>query len=181
MGAIKSPMAVKGIAAISVSDLSLWDDARAAIETAFSPIQMEMDWFEFHHTDYYAPEMGDKLKKKMVAFQQPWPLNALPEHKHQSNAIEQRFVLDEKRRVNIDPGYITAAKLVLATTKNFAHRIYLDRGIWGDLHLAYRDGRFQPRDWTYLDYREPDVIAFFTEVRTNYLRELGELMLEQKS
>ena len=181
MGEIKTPMPVKGIAAISLSDLSLWPSVREKIEAAWSDIHLEMDWYSFTHTNYYAAEMGEQLSKKMIAFTTHWPLNSLPDFKHRSNAIEKDFLLHRNRQVNIDPGYITAAKLILATTKNFAHRIYLDRGIWGDLHLSYRDGHFQPRDWTYLDYREPDVISFFTNVRTTYLQELGQNMLEQYS
>ena len=73
-----------------------------------------------------------------------------------------------KRAVNIDPGYITEAKLVLASTKDYAHRIYLDKGICAEVTLYYKDGTFRWRDWTYMDYRTDDYIRIFNHIRNIY-------------
>ena len=67
--------------------------------------------------------------------------------------------------MNIDPGYLTQAKLVLASTKDHAHRIYLDRGIFAEVTLFYKDRHWQHRDWTFPDYRRADYHAFFDECR----------------
>jgi len=76
------------------------------------------------------------------------------------------------RIVNIDPGYVNAAKLVLATTKDCSHRIYIGSGIYGDVELIYKCGSFGCLDWTYLDYRTSQAIDFFNEVRSAYLAQL---------
>ncbi|HNY92028.1 MAG TPA: DUF4416 family protein, partial [bacterium] len=76
-----------------------------------------------------------------------------------------------RRRVNLDPGYSEAAKLVLATTKNFGHRIYLGQGIYGDVQLFWRKGRFQSNPWTYPDYLEAKSLEFFSALRQDYLKE----------
>ena len=75
--------------------------------------------------------------------------------------------------VNLDPGYISEVKLVLATTKNYAHRIYLRDGIYGDVHLSFTQNSFQVQPWTYPDYQQKAVIEFFNLVRQNYLQQIS--------
>ncbi|NIA31425.1 MAG: DUF4416 family protein, partial [Actinobacteria bacterium] len=94
--------------------------------------------------------------------------------KLKSNKIESFFSKDAKRSVNIDPGYIETPKLVLATTKNYGHRIYLGQGIYGDVQLYWRNGVFRTNPWTYPDYREMDTLNFLTKVRKKYLSQKGE-------
>ena len=69
------------------------------------------------------------------------------------------------RPLNLDPGYITPAKLVLASTKDHAHRIYLRDGIYAEVTLSFRGRKWQPLEWTYPDYRRDDYQRFFTECR----------------
>jgi hypothetical protein len=76
----------------------------------------------------------------------------------------------EQRPLNLDPGYITLAKLVLASTKDFAHRLYLGRGIYAEITLHFRSGAWQPTQWTYPDYRRPDFQRFFVECRESLKR-----------
>jgi hypothetical protein len=78
----------------------------------------------------------------------------------------------EPRPLNLDPGYLTEAKLVLATTKDRDHRIYLSRGIYAENTLFFHRGAWEPRPWTYPDYRRADYHEFFTRCR-NYLRLAG--------
>ena len=95
----------------------------------------------------------------------------LPSLKHKTNRIETEWMKQGKRQINIDPGYITGAKLVLASTKDFAHRIFIGNGIYGDNHLRFIHGRFVDHPWTYPDYKTELVLRFFTEVRESYLRQ----------
>ena len=173
MGKIKPYPPVKLIAAITISDLNLWPDVKTKLESLFSPIDSYSDWYDFTFTDYYRDEMGDHLKKRMVSFQELIQAEQLPEIKLASNELESEFSQNEKRRVNIDPGYICSAKLVLATTKDYMHRLYLGKGIFGDLHLRIHRGQFQPLDWTYPDYKQPAILHYFTEVRKIYLAQLA--------
>ncbi len=173
MGKIKPYPPVKLIAAVTVSQLSLWQDLKPLLESRFSPIDTALDWFDFTFTDYYREEMGADLKKRMISFQKLIPAEELPAIKIFSNQLEERFKQAGRRRVNIDPGYICQAKLILATTKDFIHRIYLGSGIFGDLHLRLRHGKYEPLEWTYPDYQQPQVLAYFTKVRDVYLEQLG--------
>ena len=86
------------------------------------------------------------------------------------------YTVNEKRLVNIDPGYICPAKLVLATTKNYSHRIYLNKNIYGDIHLQFSNGTFQSQPWTYPDYQNKENIRFFNALRKRYLEQLGDVI-----
>ena len=135
----------------------------------FGPIALESDSFAFTETDYYAASMGPDLKKKFFAFERPIDPAALADIKRQTNAWEAEYAAlgrhAEPRPLNLDPGYITAAKLVLASTKDHAHRIHLRDGIYAEVTLAYRDRRWQPHEWTYPDYRRDDYQRFFNDCR----------------
>lgn len=175
MGGIRKHLPVKLFAAIAVSDTSLWPETQERLETMFSAIDSQMEWYDFHHTDYYRREMGAKLQKRMVSFKSLIDPADLPRCKISSNHLESEFVVDGHRRVNIDPGYLCAPKVVLATTKDYSHRIYLSQGIFGDLHLVYQNKRFVAQPWTYPDYQEPFVLEFFASLRDIYLTQLAEV------
>jgi hypothetical protein len=118
--------------------------------------------------------MGENLSKLFLVFAKLIAPATLPTIKCVTNTLEQEHTDEDKRLINLDPGYISQAKLVLATTKNYAHRIYLDQGIFGDIHLTYTNQSFQTQPWTYPDYQQPKIIEFFNTIRHNYLRQLGE-------
>lgn len=117
--------------------------------------------------------MGSNLSKKFVSFQPLGKIESLPERKLLTIQMEKRFSVSGKRRVNIDPAYLELAKLVVATTKNYDHRIYLGGGIYGDVQLRYRNGKFIANEWTYPDYRSPLFIDFITHVRSIYSKQLS--------
>jgi hypothetical protein len=125
--------------------------------------------FEFTETDYYAAEMGAGLKKQFWAFEAPIDPGRLTAIKLATNFWEAEYaglaLHPEPRPLNLDPGYLTLAKLVLASTKDHAHRIYLADGIYAEVTLAYRGGAWHAFDWTYPDYRRADFHAFFSACR----------------
>lgn len=177
MGDIKTYPPVKLFAAITISDREIWSAAAERLETLYSEVDLQSDWYPFHHTRYYEREMGKNLYKRMVSFTELVWAEKLPDIKLTTNKIEQDFAGEGRRRVNIDPGYLTASKTVLATTKDYTHRIYLGRGIFGDAHLHFINHRFQPTDWTYPDYKEVFILTFFEEMRNRYLKQLAEWSL----
>ncbi|MFH1673339.1 MAG: DUF4416 family protein [Pseudomonadota bacterium] len=126
-------------------------------------------WLSFHHTDYYAPEMGQPLFRRLFAFADLIEQDTLSDIKLFANKLEQDFMSGGKRLVNIDPGYLLAERFVLATGKNYTHRIYLRDGIYADLTLIYNKGIFHPLDWTYPDYTEGEMFTFLECVRKKYL------------
>jgi hypothetical protein len=96
----------------------------------------------------------------------------LPDIKLATNDIEDRSALDKRRQINIDPGYISKAHLILATGKGYTHRPYLRDGIYADLTLIYQGKKFCPLPWTYPDYAEGEQISMFSKIRAKYLSQL---------
>jgi hypothetical protein len=144
-----------------------WSQVRAATE--FGRVALTSPKFEFSETDYYTPTMGAGLKKQFFAFERLIDPGTLATVKRQTNEWEAEYLASnqhsELRPLNLDPGYITPAKLVLATTKDHAHRIYIGEGIYAEVTLSYRARRWQPREWTYPDYQREDYQQFFSECR----------------
>lgn len=164
--------AVRLLAAFSRHPSAL-DWARETATAAWGPIALESPSFPFTETDYYRATMGPGLNKVFFVFEQPFDPAGLVDSKLQSNDWEQDYATlgrhDETRPLNLDPGYITGAKLILASTKDYAHRIYLERGIYAEVTLHYQDRRWQHHRWTFPDYQRADYQAFFTQAR-DYLR-----------
>lgn len=124
------------------------------------------------YTDYYNMEMGTSILKRYCTFQKPVARDALAEIKTKTNDIEAKYSDNGNRMINCDPGYITNDKLVLATTKDFYHRIYLTRGIFAEVTLHYRKGKFRHFSWTYPDYRNSEVQYLCEQARARLVNEL---------
>lgn len=169
MGDIHAPESVLLICAISSRYDAALDWARGGIVQAFGPIALVSDAFDFVETQYYTSTMGTELKKQFVACETLIDPGALAEIKGATNNWESDYAAlkqhPEERPLNMDPGYITPAKLVLASTKDHAHRIYLRDGIYAEVTLSFRQRSWQPMEWTYPDYRRADYQRFFTECR----------------
>lgn len=173
MGQTRVYPPVKLFMAVMISDTGIWPNILAELEKLYFKSDLQTDWYSFHHSDYYREEMGDNLSKRMISFSDLIWAEKLIDIKLSTNDLEKALAKNNKRIVNIDPGYLTAAKIVLATTKNYSHRIYLGRGIFGDVHLKYQKHQFQANDWTYPDYTETFVIDFFDQVRNQYMTQLS--------
>jgi len=120
--------------------------------------------FYFNHTEYYTPEMGAGLLKYFAAFTGTGDPGHLPDYKLKAIDEENRLANEGKRVINIDPGYLAVEKIVMASTKNFTHRIYLGKGIYGDLQLMRKDGIYAPMPWTYADYIRQEAQDFFNKL-----------------
>lgn len=163
-------------ATLSAPDLE--NAVREALEAEFGEIERESKLFQFDHTDYYETEMGGGLTKKFHAFRELIDPARIVEAKLRTNILEMELFSTgdppPRRRVNLDPGYITMSHLVLATTKNHAHRVYLRDGIFAEVTLRFHAGAFRPWEWTYPDYRTPEYIEFFDELRNIYKKFLNK-------
>jgi len=124
--------------------------------------------FDFRHTDYYKKEFGENLKRKFVSLKRLVSLEDIFKIKLITDEIEKKISNDGRRLVNIDPGYITESKLVLLTTKDYSHRIYLKKGIYAEITLKFRGGTFGPTENTYPDYKGDGYIKFFNHIRMIY-------------
>lgn len=168
MGKVKEVLPAALIAGITFSENYFLDQVLNILKEEYGPLEMESPVFDFSMTDYYTREMGENLRKQFLCFELPLELGLLPEVKLHTNEIELQFVQEGSnlsRRVNIDPGYVTLSKLVLATTKDYSHRIYLGKGIYAETTLRFLGGTFTPLDITYPDYKTPLAVTFFNSVR----------------
>jgi hypothetical protein len=126
----------------------------------------------FDYTDYYAPEMGQKLVRRFLSMEKLIRPEALPDIKLATNAIEEDFAQGDRRMVNIDPGYLSQAHLILATGKGYTHRPYLRDGIYADLTLIYQGKKFCALPWTYPDYADEKQTTMLSAIRARYLVQL---------
>ncbi|MFZ5448332.1 MAG: DUF4416 family protein [Thermodesulfobacteriota bacterium] len=138
----------------------------------FGPPDLVGPWWPFDITAYYSSEMGSNLGRRLVSFLHLADPAGLADWKVFTNELEQTFSLGERRLANLDPGYVARERLVLATGKNYSHRIYLDQGIYGDLTLLYEQGSFRPLPWSYPDYAQGEMPALLDLVRHKYLWQL---------
>lgn len=130
---------------------------------------------EFNYTHYYDEEMGEKIRRQFISFAPLISPDQLPAIKLLTNKIEQSLAFEDKRQVNIDPGYLNLAKIILVTTKDYSHRLYLGQGIYGEVTLTYSKGKFNSFPWTYPDYQSQIYHQFFSEIRVIYAKQLQGL------
>jgi hypothetical protein len=134
----------------------------------------------FTYTDYYAKEFGDSLVRRVASFARLIRPESLPDVKNEANALEASLGGAGRRRVNIDPGYLAKAHLILATGKGYSHRPYLRDGIYADLTLMYRDKSFRTLPWTYPDYAGDQMQGMLLRIRERYLLQLRGGQRESK-
>jgi hypothetical protein len=172
MGTIKTPSPVQFFASIIFNDSGILSHVMEELSRAIGPIEETTDQMAFSQSDYYAPEMGDRLMRCFVLFQPLTPREQLVEIKRVTNGIEERHGREGRRQVNIDPGYIALEHVVLATTKGYSHRVYLGRGIFADLTLMYENGTYRSLPWTYPDYAGDAITPLMNRWREHYKRML---------
>ena len=141
------------------------EDVQEKAISPFGEVQEQLPAQVFEHSAYYADEMGTPLNKTYVAYKGSFPVADAVQVKMKAIRVEQETAIDGKRTINIDPGYLTLAKFVLTTTKNFDHRIHIGDCIYGDVQLRYRKGEFVTNPWTYPDYKQTDVLRFLEKTR----------------
>ena len=160
-------------AAFSRYDAAL-DWAEAMLQMAWGPVVLESPRLDHRETTYYESTMGPDLKKVFYAFERLVDPASLAERKLRAIAWEDEYRRQashpEPRPLNIDPGYLTEAKLVLASTKDRDHRIYLSQGIFAEVTLHFQRGAWVSRPWTYPDYQRADYHEFFSRCR-EFLRQ----------
>jgi hypothetical protein len=162
------PPVARFLAAFSRYEQAL-DWARTQMVGAWGPIALESPAFEFVETTYYEATMGTGIRKVLFVFRDLVDPDMLVDWKQVTNQWEEQYAREhecaEARPLNLDPGYLTLAKLVLASTKDRDHRIYLSRGIFAENTLFFRDRRWQIRPWTYPDYQREDYREFLMQAR----------------
>lgn len=170
MAAIQPPGKVKPIFGVLYRDDSVFNEAKRRIETRFGPIDYLGDPYDFIETDYYNQEMGEGLLRRFLSLEQLIYPDCLVDLKQISNLWEEQLAERGQRRINLDPGYVSLSALVLASAKNFSHRIYIGRGLYAEVTMRYEHGAFTDLPWTYPDYSRRKEI--FLAIRATLKKQL---------
>ena len=163
---------VKLVLSLFSSDKLLIDGVIKRLEDVSGPTDRISPWLLFDRTRYYEKEMGWPLHRRFVSFKRLIRPEEIIDIKLKAVEMENEYLRDGNRLINIDPGYISLERLILATGKNYTHRVYMSRGIYADLTLIFNKGSFRPLEWTYMDYSDPMTIAYFNDERERYKRQL---------
>jgi hypothetical protein len=175
MGKIRQPNDVKLFVGILTSIPELLTEVEARLVAQFGAIDLRCGPFPFDSTRYYDSEMGNSIQRFFLAFSDLIAPDSLAGIKITTNEMESSFagtVITPRRPVNLDPGYLEQAKLVLASTKNFYHRILLADGIYAEVTLHFENGTWQSFPWTFPDFRSRRYDDFFLLMRDKYRAQL---------
>ena len=176
MWELKGPRPVKLIIGILAADKNCLSAAIEAIEAEFGKDDLVSDVWPFEKTDYYRKETGGNILRQFVSIERLIDPEKLAKIKHRTNKLEQklavRLAVGLPRPVNLDPGIIEPSKLILATTKNYSHRIYIGKKMYAEVTLIFDKGCWHPLPYTYPDYKQRCYFDFFAKVRTRLLEQL---------
>jgi hypothetical protein len=170
MGEIKKPAQEKLVMGLIYRDPLVLEKARKILEKKYGSIDYESPELDFNFTEYYGAEMGRGLKRRFMSFKKTVDPSLLPGIKIFTNSLEQKSLYPgtNNRMINIDPGLLSMAKFVLATTKDFSHRIYIGEGIYAEVTLQYKAGAYAAWEWTYPDYRTQEYRDILNRIREIY-------------
>ena len=175
MGEVRHVEPVKFFVGMLSAYPSAFTDAESALVEAFGPVDLRSDLFAHEFTEYYRDEMGHPLVRLFISFERLIGPDQLAAIKRLTNEVENRMAATSEwpvaRPMNLDPGYIAPSKLVLASTKDFSHRIHIAGGIYAEVTLRYVRGVWREHEWTYPDFRTVAYHAFFTKVRSRLMEQ----------
>lgn len=181
MSTPRPPQPAKLVVGLLMKDKTFLPVLTAELEDRFGPVEVVSPWMPFGYTAYYETEMGAPLLRRVLAFRDMIAQDGLARIKRATNVIEQAHRVDGRRCVNIDPGYLLLARFVLATGKNYSHRIYIGEGIYAELTLVFERGAFRPLPWTYPDYADRPLREFLQRVRSQYAGDLNRVLKNHAS
>ena len=176
MWELKKPKPVKLIVAIMAADKTCLKAAIRALEANLGTIDLSSDAWDFNKTTYYKDQTGENILKQFVSIEKLIDPGDLAKIKHKTNKLERKLAKKLQsqfpRPVNLDPGVIEPSKLILATTKNYSHRIYIGKKMYAEVTLIFDKGKWQFFGYTYPDYRQPCYMDFFDKVRKRLVEQL---------
>ena len=171
MGKLHAPIPVKLFLGMLSRDPVLFQTCADRLAVAFGPVDMQSEVLPWEHSDYYRDEMGTDLRRRFIFFERLIDPGDLSRIKRRTIQLEEELspmaASTSRRTINLDPGYVTEAKVVLATTKDFPHRIYIGEGIYAEstLHYSKNSGTYLAVDHTYPDFRSPYCRDLFNRAR----------------
>jgi hypothetical protein len=174
MARTEAPAPVKYLVAVLYRGPRNLEAVKKELTGRWGPVDVEGADHPFDVTDYYEPEMGPSLVRRLLAFETLYPPTLLVDMKLACNRIEDDLAVGGKRTVNLDAGYLDHNKYLLASAKGAGQKVYLDRGIWADLSGRYRDGKYRPFEWSFPDFRDGRYDGELLAMRKRYLEQLKQ-------
>jgi hypothetical protein len=175
MSTLKEPKPVKLIFSVIYNQSANLEAVKYKLTAKFGEIDYESSHLTFDHSDYYRNEMGDNLNRKFFSVKNLIKREEIVSIKQSTTELEKQYLINDKRTINVDPGYIAHEHFILATGKGFAHRPYLGNGVYADVTLIYSHNDYQSLDWTYPDYSETTVKNILKHLRKIYISDLCEV------
>ncbi|HLP46940.1 MAG TPA: DUF4416 family protein [Candidatus Kapabacteria bacterium] len=161
MGIEKEFNKVKLFSGIIYGNTRVYEEIKKILADLFSPVDLEVGPFDFVFTTYYNREMGSPLFRRFISFEKLISPEELPDIKIRTDQIEMETAVNGNRLINLDPGYLSEANVIIATTKNHYHRVPLSKGIYAHIEYVIKKKKIIPLEWTYPDFKTPQYIAFF--------------------
>jgi hypothetical protein len=177
MAQIRTPLPVKLFIGVLTSIPSLLPEVEDRLASMFGTVDLRSDLFAFDQTHYYDREMGSPIHRRFIGFSALIGPSEIAGIKVRTNSLEFTLAQEHNdilRPVNLDPGYLEQSKVVLASTKNFFHRILISDGIYGEVTLHYQARKWHNFPWTFPDYRLAEYQQFFSALRTLYRKQLSD-------
>jgi hypothetical protein len=175
MGTEKEFQKVKLFSGFIYRSEALYQAIKERLAGSFSPVDLESDVFAFDFTTYYNQEMGTPLFRRFVSFKELIPPEQLPGTKLLTNQIELESACEGNRVINLDPGYLSDANVVIATTKNYYQRIPLQKGIYAHMEYVIKGKNICLLEWTYPDFKSAGYLDFFQRLLRLYKSEIKEM------
>jgi hypothetical protein len=169
----QEPKPAKLVIGLLMKDKGLFEPLAVELTSKYGCADMISPWMSFDYTAYYRSELGSPLYRRLLTFETLIEQQELAAIKLTTNKLERAYARDLRRRVNIDPGYLLYERFVLASGKNFSHRIYIGQHIYADLTLIFRKGAFETLPWTYPDYADQPIRSFLERARKKYAVDLN--------
>jgi hypothetical protein len=174
MAETHAPFPVKYFIGVLFSDKELLLSSLVNLQNLWGNIDFQSQDYSFDVTDYYEPEMGASIYRRIVTFEKLYEPTLLVDMKLKCNDLENEIAIDSKRQVNLDAGYLDHNKIILASAKEAGQKVYLDKGIYADLAGRYKDGKYQPFEWSFPDFKDGRYDKELLLVRKIYLKQWKE-------
>lgn len=178
MGRIMPPEKAMLFVGFLYNDTLIFKKSLDILTEVYGEILFISEQMYWNYSEYYKSELGDNILRQFVFLKNLIDPATIVDIKLQTNKFEEIFTVDNKRKINIDPGYVTLSKIILATTKNYSHRIYLGKGIYAEATLIYKNNTYLPFFYTYRDYKEKKYIDIFMKARNELKNLLKEIPKE---
>ena len=170
-----APLPVKLFVGMISREVSLFDELKERLSEIYGLSDMESPVWEWEDTDYYLDEMGAGLKRRFIFFKDLIDPGMISEIKLATVGYEGQYLMESKgRRINLDPGYLDSARVVLVSAKDYSHRVYVGNSIYGEVPLIYSGGNYQIMPYTYPDFRSDKYFDLFKKARELYKTDMGQ-------